>query len=203
MNNKITFFKQIRENHNLTQDKFASLIGVSRSTIAKIEAGDIEISNKIIQKLYNKFPHETELISNLYKEVSIKNSNLIDVEILDSKEKELIYSSIKSLWESIDNVYYSIMLLLDLKENIISKSQYGFISNVNNRYQDEKNLFLNSYYPEFEREYKEPYTIKNIKDLSIEELIQYFEELSKNNELFSNILYKNFNAVRTEIISKQ
>ncbi|MGV0977842.1 helix-turn-helix domain-containing protein [Empedobacter falsenii] len=203
MKSNINLFKQIRDNHKLTQTAFANKLNVSRSSIAKIESGELEISKKIIQKLYNNFPNDIEIISQIYKDSTIQNSDLIKIEILDLKEKEQIYNSIKSLWESIDNLYYSIMFLIDLKEDIISKSQYGFISNVNNRYQDEKNIFLNNQFPSFEREYKEPYTIKNIKDLSLDELILYFEELSKNNELFSNIFYKNFSNIRFDLTFKK
>jgi transcriptional regulator with XRE-family HTH domain len=53
--------KQIRENQRLTQTEFSKILGVSRSTIVKIESGEVKLSNKMIEKLQNSFPKEMGL----------------------------------------------------------------------------------------------------------------------------------------------
>ena len=53
--------KQIRENQRLTQSEFGNILGVSRSTITKIEAGEVKLSKKMILKLQNSFPKEMGL----------------------------------------------------------------------------------------------------------------------------------------------
>lgn len=56
-----TNIKQIRENQRLTQSEFSDILGVSRSTITKIEGGMIELSKKMLLKLQNSFPKEFNL----------------------------------------------------------------------------------------------------------------------------------------------
>lgn len=53
--------KQIRENQRLTQTEFSKILGVSRSTIVKIEGGEVKLSKKMIEKLKNSFPKEMGL----------------------------------------------------------------------------------------------------------------------------------------------
>jgi transcriptional regulator with XRE-family HTH domain len=53
--------KQIRENQRLTQTEFSEILGVSRSTIVKIEGGEVKLSKKMIEKLQNSFPKELGL----------------------------------------------------------------------------------------------------------------------------------------------
>jgi DNA-binding XRE family transcriptional regulator len=50
--------KQIRENQRLTQTEFSKILDVSRSTIVKIEGGEVKLSKKMIEKLQNSFPKE-------------------------------------------------------------------------------------------------------------------------------------------------
>ena len=58
-------FKTIRQNQGFTQEEFAKLLGVSRSTVAKIENEQMGVSDKIIQKLIINFPNDSKLY-NLY-----------------------------------------------------------------------------------------------------------------------------------------
>jgi transcriptional regulator with XRE-family HTH domain len=58
MDKKNIDIKQIRENQRLTQTEFSKILGVSRSTIVKIEGGEIQLSKKMIEKLQNSFPKE-------------------------------------------------------------------------------------------------------------------------------------------------
>lgn len=69
MNKKTIDIKQIRENQRLTQTEFSEILGVSRSTIVKIESGEVELSKKMIEKLQNSFPKEMG--------ISFDDSNLI------------------------------------------------------------------------------------------------------------------------------
>lgn len=50
--------KQLRESQRLTQKEFCEILDVSRSTITKIEAGDVKLSKKMLLKLKNSFPKE-------------------------------------------------------------------------------------------------------------------------------------------------
>jgi|GEM_PF-5850536 len=54
-------FRDIRKNHGLTQSEFAKKIGVSRSLVAKIESDNQDVSKKIIEKIANVFPDDTNL----------------------------------------------------------------------------------------------------------------------------------------------
>lgn len=58
MNKKNIDLKQIRENQRLTQSEFSKILGVSRSTITKIEGGEVKLSKKMIEKLEISFPKE-------------------------------------------------------------------------------------------------------------------------------------------------
>lgn len=53
--------KQIRENQRLTQTEFSKILGVSRSTIVKIEGGEVKLSKKMTLKLEEAFPKELNL----------------------------------------------------------------------------------------------------------------------------------------------
>ncbi|SHL81395.1 helix-turn-helix domain-containing protein [Flavobacterium chilense] len=61
MDKKDVNLKQIRESQRLTQSEFGEILGVSRSTITKIEAGEVKLSKKMILKLQNSFPKEMGL----------------------------------------------------------------------------------------------------------------------------------------------
>lgn len=71
--NKINIdIKQIRENQRLTQSEFAEILGVSRSTITKIEGGEVQLSKSMLKKLEINFPENLGL--------PYDNSNLISNE---------------------------------------------------------------------------------------------------------------------------
>lgn len=63
MNSKV--FKSIRIYHGHTQSAFASLLGVSESTVAAIETGRREISDTVRIKLARHFDINEEFISTL------------------------------------------------------------------------------------------------------------------------------------------
>jgi len=59
--------KQLRENKKLTQLEFATILGVSRSVIAKIESDELDISKRMFEKLIKTFPDEIPNYKNIYK----------------------------------------------------------------------------------------------------------------------------------------
>ena len=59
-------FKQIRENQGFTQVDFAKILGLSRSVVAKIEAGNYKISNRIAEKVISEFPDGVNIIRENY-----------------------------------------------------------------------------------------------------------------------------------------
>lgn len=66
MNGKL--IKLIRDVEGLNQHEFANLIGVSRTTIAYIEAGYISVSSEVASKIYDAIGIErVEEISKLLK----------------------------------------------------------------------------------------------------------------------------------------
>lgn len=56
MNGKLV--KLIRDVESYNQHEFARLIGVSRSTIAYIEADYIQVSSKVSRKIYDAIGHD-------------------------------------------------------------------------------------------------------------------------------------------------
>ncbi|MEM5003185.1 helix-turn-helix transcriptional regulator [Priestia megaterium] len=58
-------FKSIRIYHGHTQSAFASLLGVSESTVAAIETGRREVSDSVRIKLARQFDINQEFISTL------------------------------------------------------------------------------------------------------------------------------------------
>lgn len=66
MNGKLV--KLIRDVEGCNQHEFARLIGVSRSTIAYIEAGYIQVSSEVSRKIYDAIGHDrVEEIKKLIK----------------------------------------------------------------------------------------------------------------------------------------
>lgn len=56
MNRKL--IRALRVNKSLNQLQFSELIGVSRATIAQIEAGYVKPSKNVIQKIYDALDSE-------------------------------------------------------------------------------------------------------------------------------------------------
>jgi DNA-binding XRE family transcriptional regulator len=99
--------KQVRENQRLTQTEFSKILGVSRSTIVKIEGGEVKLSKKMIEKLKNSFPIELK--------VSYDDSNIIGNE----NESDILITIICTNLGTID-------IAKQLIKKIIDDSQYTF-----------------------------------------------------------------------------
>lgn len=111
MNKNKVDIKQIRENQRLTQTEFAEILGVSRSTIVKVESGEVSLSKKMVAKLQNQFPKEMG--------VSFDNSNLISGLENDS---DVLITIISTNLGSIDIAKKIISIM-------VSESNYTFDEN--------------------------------------------------------------------------
>jgi transcriptional regulator with XRE-family HTH domain len=104
MNKNNIDLKQIRENQRLTQTEFSKILGVSRSTITKIEGGEVKLSKKMIEKLQNSFPKELGL--------PYDDSNLIGNE----NESDILITIICTNLGSIDIAKQLIKIMVDDSE---------------------------------------------------------------------------------------
>lgn len=107
MDKKNVDIKQIRENQKLTQTEFSKILEVSRSTIVKIEGGEVKLSKKMIEKLQNSFPKEMG--------VPYDDSNIIGNE----NESDILITIISTNLGTID-------ITKQLIKKIIDDSQYKF-----------------------------------------------------------------------------
>jgi len=190
-------FKTIRQNQGFTQEEFAKLLGVSRSTVAKIENEQMGVSDKIIQKLIINFPNDSKLYNLYTKKGNLKgNLNYTNNEFLDVKtnndtlilEKTILLKDIEYLWDWIDSAFSNIIDIYGLlndndSKNIIDK--YSFLSDIRNKYYDEKIFYKTGKEPWTEREYL--VKLVNVKASTIYELIQYKENLINNYSSFQDI----------------
>jgi DNA-binding XRE family transcriptional regulator len=144
-------FLQVRENLKLTQIDFAKKIGVSRSTIAKIENKEIDVSKKNVFNLWQNFPEQVDkydilknlipkqdsgISFNVKKQIelltSIYKKNIEDIEYYNTKIKSTV-SMLTAL--KVDLTDYNILLelldsnLLELKETYNTYLVYSLISN--------------------------------------------------------------------------
>lgn len=77
---------KLREKQGLTQTDFAKKIGVSRSTIAKLETEQTNLSKNLLNKILDRFPNELELIDSIREDLKInKPSNDYELSINDKK----------------------------------------------------------------------------------------------------------------------
>ena len=158
MDNIILKFIKFRENQKLTQSEFAEKIGVSRSTIAKIENGNSKISKKFLLKLEDSFPNEWEQIDNFRNEVIELNENL-DIYISNNDKLALKEIFISYDYDSIIHYYLKFpiielekILLVNIDElkeileskNIIFDIYKKMSKNDNNEYYDNKFIKLDN-----------------------------------------------------------
>ena len=93
-------FVQIRENLHFTQSEFAKKIGVSRSTIAKIENNEIEVSKKNIFNLWQNYPEQVEKYELLRKEIPKQHSYMNTLEV--KKQVDVLISIYRKNIEDIE-----------------------------------------------------------------------------------------------------
>lgn len=121
--NKINIdLKQIRENQRLTQSEFSDILGVSRSTITKIEGGEVKLSKKMIEKLRISFPFEFDKTdSNVkYKSFNVDDLSTIQKYYWDNwAGLTTLQNRLKTIClaiKSIDNDYFDIEKVNELKK---------------------------------------------------------------------------------------
>lgn len=121
--NKINIdIKQIRENQRLTQSEFSDILGVSRSTITKIEGGEVKLSKKMIEKLRISFPFEFDKTSSNTKYKSLNVDEMSDIQKYywtNFIELSNIYSRLKTIClsiKNIDNEYFTLEKVNELNK---------------------------------------------------------------------------------------
>ncbi len=94
-----TRLRQIRENANLTQERFAEILGISLSAYKKVESGENQVSLSCLRNLYNAMNVSTDYI--LYGD----NKNLDDTwrMILNCSESDKMFLLLRLL------VYFTII----------------------------------------------------------------------------------------------
>lgn len=123
-------FKQFRLSKGKTQTEFANILGISRSTIAKIENGNIEISKKIFEKLIKYFSDDykeiikgynyTHLITQDITQPLYKKDTFFDTTIginrdanIDNKDIDYTYYYLKNMdYERMQKWLFNIVKLL-------------------------------------------------------------------------------------------
>lgn len=114
MDKKNIDLKQIRENQRLTQTEFSEILEVSRSTITKIEGGEVKLSKKMIEKLQNAFPKEMG--------VPYDDSNIIGNE----NESDILITIISTNLGSIDIAKQLIKIIVDDSQNTFDDKLHLF-----------------------------------------------------------------------------
>jgi DNA-binding XRE family transcriptional regulator len=61
--NQSEIMRAIRHYHNMTQESFAEALGVSVSSVKRIETGSMKMTPRIHWKLFSTFPLTPEIIS--------------------------------------------------------------------------------------------------------------------------------------------
>jgi transcriptional regulator with XRE-family HTH domain len=192
--NKINIdLKQIRENQRLTQSEFSDILGVSRSTITKIEGGDVKLSKKMIEKLRASFPFEFD---KSYSNVKNKSFNVDDL----SKTQKHYWDDLMTLTtlqnklmivclaiKNINNNYFDIEKVNELKKIETSISilykvvfQHGYISEdfsfkISSIVSNSEGLLI-SYLSELSNQLK--IKINNFDDLLLSDLSNIADDLS-------------------------
>ncbi|GIM58478.1 helix-turn-helix domain-containing protein [Capnocytophaga canimorsus] len=207
--------RYIREANNLSQAEFGNIIEKGASLVSAYEKGVSVPPLNIILKIADKFNYSIdELVYYNINEVDKereqqKNNNNVDKinktlgyskiyqsEVLDNLNFSKINSEIIQLWEWIENTYINIInlnILINETNNVAIFDEYSFLSDVRNKYLDEKVLFYTGNKPYIEKEYKGE--LIDIKNINYENLLRYREELLSNYATFLEILNSMLNRL--------
>lgn len=125
---------KLREKQGLTQTDFAKKIGVSRSTIAKLETEQTGLSKKLLNKILDRFPNEIELIDNIREDLKINlPTNDYELSINDKKFLNDNYIS----YEKNSILYY----YLNLSDKELDKLYNYYRSEIKDKLLSMNNLF--------------------------------------------------------------
>lgn len=125
-------FQSLRKNNNFTQEEFAIELGISRSLIAKIEAGKHVISRNILDKLSKKFPNDKRIaalgfstnVFTIDKSVMDYMNDQFESQFIKSNEFKTRLSAVAILLD--DNMkffYFIINILKKLDHNFTQKEK--------------------------------------------------------------------------------
>lgn len=95
-------FLEIRKNEGLTQQQFAEKLGISRSSVAKIEAKKQDVTRKVRERLLIYYPNDTNTIQNIKKDIiadkfyTVKNKNLGSEDLISTPEGYLKIINLKN-----------------------------------------------------------------------------------------------------------
>lgn len=149
--------KSYRQSKNQTQTELASLLGVSRSIIAKIENGSTELSKKMFEKLIKIFPVDFDVLSDAYKNTHLfthQNTHQIDeikrlldktIGINSFEEKNLDNKDVDYTFYYIQNQEYEMMQKWLF--NIVKMLSYQFDRKFNEKELDELYLCMTNIQP--------------------------------------------------------
>lgn len=135
MNKKEIDLKKIRENQRLTQSEFGKILGVSRSTITKIEGGEVKLSKKMIQKLENSFPKDLGLPYDSSNWIGNENESDILTTIISTNigQIEQVKEVIKAMCTDTEFVYeedrFLNKFLISSKKSNFEQNRFYFENN--------------------------------------------------------------------------
>lgn len=95
-------FLEIRKNEGLTQQQFAEKLGISRSSVAKIEAKKQDVTRKVREKLLIYYDNDINSIQNIKNDViadkfyTVKNKNLGSDDLISTPEGYLKIINLKN-----------------------------------------------------------------------------------------------------------
>lgn len=176
-------FIQIRKNEGLTQEQFAEKLGISRSSVAKIEANRQEITKNVREKVLEKFPNS---IISIQKES--KNTEVANINTVVKWKNETVLEKNHYIFNIIDN-YKSDIDEIEYFKNKISKS-FSILENLG---QEPDSPFVQL------KEILEK-SLKDIKDIYSQLLIGSLtrEELITNKEFLTEVQKKKLNNILDE-----
>lgn len=146
--------KKFRASKAKTQTEFADILGVSRSTIAKIENENIEISKKIFEKLIKYFSNDykeiiegyniTHLIPQDYTQPLGEKGSFFDTALginrndsIDNKDVDYTYYYLKNMeYERMQKWLFNIVKLLttEFKRSITENEKNDLYTCLTNTY---------------------------------------------------------------------
>lgn len=176
-------FTQIRKNEGLTQEQFAEKLGISRSSVAKIEANKQEITKNVREKILEKFPNS---IISIQKDQNDTEATNFSTGV--KWKNETVLEKNHFIFTIIDN-YKNDIVEIEYFRNKISKS-FSILENLG---QDPESPFVQL------TEILEK-SLKDIKEIYSQLLIGSLtrEELITNKDFLTEVQKKKLNSILDE-----
>ena len=182
MNDYNLEFRQIRENHKLTQTEFSRKLGISVSIIAKIETGSTNISKKIAKKVVELYPETSFKLKEYIEDDLIDVNNNTSITL--SNESHL-FKVIDSYTENYPIIEYYLQKIEDLKMFSIGLNDFDFAKTIDTTLENFQSNDINECYRNLLLAYSEIEIINhnNKKDQKVNEKLS---ELTINKKEYLN-----------------